>query len=265
MTVGRNVLKRTSMAFLIKKCLQTLFLPPVLPLLLLALGAGLSAKRRKAGRVLVLAGLGISYVFSIPLTVSLMAKGIEIYPPVRMDRLEKAQAIVILGGGHRGRALEYGQAMPNEVTLERLSYGAVLARRTHLPVLVSGGAPEGGDPESAVMARTLDDLFGLKAAFRETRSLDTADNARYCREILEKNGIDTVVLVTHAAHMRRAVSEFRGQGFSVIPAPTVFLSHDTRKRLFFGLVPDIKSTARAHALVHEAVGLFVLWLRNLGA
>ena len=250
------------MAFMLKKFLQSLFLPPLLPMLLVAVGSGLAWKKKKPGIAVILSGLTVSVFFSMPLTVTLMTRGLETIAPVRPEQLETAGAIVILGGGQRGWAGEYGRSMPSRGTLERLCYGATLARRTRLPVLVTGGAPSGGNPESDVMEKTLADLFGVKTAWNENRALDTADNARFSGEILKREGIGTVVLVTHASHMRRAANEFRSRGLTVVPAPTAFFSHGMRGKPLFGLVPDMESIYQGYYVTHEWVGLLVQGLRK---
>ena len=50
-----------------------------------------------------------------------------------------AEAIVILGGGTRRNAPEYGGDTLGRLTLERVRYGAQVAKLTALPVLVTGG------------------------------------------------------------------------------------------------------------------------------
>jgi len=253
------------MIFLLKKFLQSMFLPPILPLLLIAVGLVLTwtKKKRKLAITLTIAGLSISVFISIPLTVDFMARQLENIPAVQPQQLEQAQAIVILAGGQRGWASEYGEDMPNRFTLERLCYGAVLARRTKLPVLVTGGTPSGGASEAEVMAKALHNLFDVKTAWIENRSLDTTDNARFSADILKRANIKTIVLVTHAAHMRRSVNEFSYVGLTVIPAPTAFSSEDQRKRPLLGLVPNMSSIYTGYSVTHEWVGLFVQSLRHM--
>lgn len=242
-----------------------MFLPPILPLLLIAAGLVLTwkKKKRKLAITFTIAGLCISVFCSIPLTVNFMARHLENIPAVQLQQLEQAQAIVILAGGQRGWASEYGGYMPNRSTLERLCYAATLIRRTNLPVLVTGGAPSGGKPEAEVMAKALHDLFAVKTKWLENRSLDTTDNARFSAEILKQSNIKTVVLVTHAAHMRRSVNEFRHAGLTVVPAPTAFFSDDQRKRPLFGLVPNMSSAYTGYYVTHEWVGLLVQSLRHM--
>ena len=63
----------------------------------------------------------------------------EHYPPLDLPRAADAQAIVILGGGgQRSFAPEYGGPAADPVLLEKLNYGAFIARKTGLPILVTG-------------------------------------------------------------------------------------------------------------------------------
>jgi uncharacterized SAM-binding protein YcdF (DUF218 family) len=50
--------------------------------------------------------------------------------PLDLAQVSNAQAIVILGGGVRREAPEYGGATLGGITLERVRYGARLARTT---------------------------------------------------------------------------------------------------------------------------------------
>ena len=52
----------------------------------------------------------------------------------------------------------------------------------------------------------------------EEKSLTTKENALFTRQILEKEGINKIILVTNEWHMQRAKLLFEGQGFQVLPA-----------------------------------------------
>jgi uncharacterized SAM-binding protein YcdF (DUF218 family) len=261
---NHDIERRYILIFILKKFLQTIALPPALPLLLIAAGlvSTWKNKKQRLATTLIFAGFSISVFFSIPLTVDIMARQLESIPAVQPQQLEQAQAIVIMGGGQRGWASEYGGDMPSKSTLERLCYGATLARRAKLPVLVTGGSPSDGAAEAKIMAKVLNDLFSVKTAWIESRSLDTTDNAKFSAEILKRSNIKTVVLVTHAAHMRRAVNEFRHAGLTVIPAPTAFFSDERRKPILFGLVPNMSSIYTGFYVTHEWVGLLAQNIRH---
>ena len=248
--------------FFAKKLLEGIFLPPFLPFLVIACGLLLGRRNHRCGLVVVWCGLLIGLFFITPLSVNWLAKTLEIYPAVESGQLKTAQAIVILGGGERALAQEYGGATPNRFTLERLRYGARLSRQISLPVLVSGGAPAGLEPEAEVMAESLQSDFGIAVQWKEGRSLDTADNARYSAEMLKNSGIKNIVLVTTASHMRRAIYEFRRTGLTVIPAPTAFFSDAPASRKCFEYFPDMSSASVGVAVAHEWVGILAQHIRD---
>jgi uncharacterized SAM-binding protein YcdF (DUF218 family) len=186
-----------------------------------------------------------------------MAQKMENYQAVTKSQLRTAQAIVILGGGKRGPAREYGDWVPNRLTLERLLYGSRLAKESGLPVLVSGGDPKGMKPEAELMAQSLKVDFNTPVRWIESRSLDTTDNALYSAEIFKKAGIQKIVLVTTALHMRRSVAAFKHEGLEVVPAPTDFISDISPKKMIYDYLPNTGSAVNGWAIVHEWVGFVV--------
>ena len=145
--------------------------------------------------------------------------------------------------------------MPSRLTLERLLYGARLAKQSELPVLVTGGAPTGDIAEARLMADVLNKDFGVKAKWIEVRSLDTADNASMSAAILLPAGITRVAVVSHAAHLRRALAEFRAQGFDAVGAPTAFMSRGPNGEESFDFTPSMTSAYTGWYAVHEWLGI----------
>ena len=133
-------------------------------------------------------------------------------PVLDLARAGDAQAIVILAGGSvRAAAPEYaGEAAAGGDLLERLAYGAYLAHRTGLPVLVSGTAPE-----TQAMQASLSRDFGVTPRWVENRSRDTFQNAQYSAPLLRAQGITRILLVTDALHEHRAAAEFAAAGLAV--------------------------------------------------
>jgi uncharacterized SAM-binding protein YcdF (DUF218 family) len=106
------------------------------------------------------------------------------------------------------------------LTLERLRAGAALARRTGLPVLVTGGVPGWGAPPLAdLMAASLRDEFGIPVRWVEARSRDTRENALFSARVLAAEGITAGYVVTHAWHLPRTLDAFARAGFTALPAP----------------------------------------------
>ncbi|MBV9344188.1 MAG: YdcF family protein [Gammaproteobacteria bacterium] len=201
-----------------KGVLRTLVLPPAGPLLIAAAGLVLLARgrARRSGFALLLAGLASLWLLATPLIADQLWRAVARQPPLDVRGAGAAQAIVILGGGsERRHAPEYGfEAVAGAQLLERVAYGAYVARRTHLPLAVSGTTEE-----VEAMRATLRRDFGLEVRWAEGDSRDTFDNARYCARLLQPQGVTRLVLVTSASHVHRAAAEFRSAGFTVWPAP----------------------------------------------
>ena len=203
----------------LRQALAALVLPPTGPLLLALLGLALLGRRPRLGRMLAWLGVVGLLILSLPVVSHSLMRSLEA-AALDLQRTGDAQAIVILGGGVRRNAAEYGGDTLSRLTLERVRYGALVARTTRLPVLVSGGSAYGGAAEATLMQRVLEQEFNLEVRWSEERSRDTRTNAVESAAILLPAGIKRVILVTHGAHMPRASGEFASAGFQVTPAPT---------------------------------------------
>ena len=180
--------------------------------------------------------------------------------PLSAASMRQAQAIVVLGGGRHPQAAEYAQQdSPSLAMLARLRYAAHLHRHTNLPLLVTGGAPDGsGESEAAVMARVLQQEFLVPVRWKEEASINTAQNGALSATLLREDGIDRILLVTDAIHMHRALQVFRAQGLEVIAAPTYYQSHGRLAPKDF--IPGAKGFQITHYAMHEWIGL--LWYRQ---
>jgi uncharacterized SAM-binding protein YcdF (DUF218 family) len=131
------------MYFVLKSVVRSLMLPPAAPLILAAIGALMTWRRRRFGGVLLAVGLVSLWLFATPIVADAVSRLAEHYPALDISKPTNAQAIVILGGGGlREFAPEYGGPSAEYILLERLSYGAFVARATGLPILVSGAPTE---------------------------------------------------------------------------------------------------------------------------
>lgn len=209
-------------------------------------------------------GLMLALALITPASVDLLLDNLETTPPLQVANLKGADAIVILGGGSRSYAPEFGGTTVNRLTLERLRYGARLARQSKLPVMVTGGAANGEVPEGTVMKAALEEDFGVPVRWVESRSRDTRENADLCAAALLPAGVRRVVLVTHAAHMRRSVELFERAGFQVTAAPTAFFLDRSPSRNKEGIpgMPDMNSAYAAWYAAHEWVGLLANHLKR---
>ena len=233
----------------LKTLLKDLILPPAGPLLLVLLGLVLLKIRPLLARICLAAGIASLWLLSTPIVSDVLTRIVELYPPVDMQLAANAQAIVILGGGgQRAHAPEYGGVPAAEpYLLERLSYGAYLAKKTGLPILVTGFSLE-----ARAMHDTLQRNFGIETRWVDDQAYDTFQNARNSARILTAQGVRRIVLVTRAAHMRRSVQEFTDAGFDVVPAPVGILA--PRDFGILRLIPNADALMRSQNAIYELLG-----------
>ncbi len=248
--------------FLLKKILSSLVLPPTGPLLLAFLGLWLARFRPRTGRWLIAFGTGMLLLLSLPWCSGLLLQSLEDTTPISAASLAQAQAIVILGGGTYHEAPEYGGDTVSSLGLERLRYGARLARASGLPVAAVGGIIASERPEGEMMREALATDFGVTIRWVEIESRDTAENAAKLAPILTQAGIARIVLVTHSWHMRRARTLFEHHGLQVLPAPTGFAT--TTHASIYNWLPGASALYGSQIALHEWLGLLVDRLSGIG-
>lgn len=234
--------------FALKMLIKPLMLPPAGLVLLGFLGVMLLGRRPRLARALLILALASLWLMSLPVVCDALSGLAEAYPPLDWRRAADARAIVILGGGgQRSYAPEYGGPAADPVLLERLSYGAFVARKTGLPILVTGLKIE-----ASAMRATLQRNFGIEPRWIDARSHDTFDNAANSMRLLEAAGIRRIVLVTSATHMRRSVHEFTDAGAEVVPAPAGMLAR--RDPGLTQYLPNADAMLRSQFAVNELLG-----------
>ena len=204
----------------LKALIKVLVLPPTGLLLISVLGLALWTRSPRVGRSLAATGVLALLVLSVPVVADYLNEFVDTTAPLELAKARDAQAVVILGGGVRRNAAEYGGETLAPLTLERVRYGARVARLTGLPVLVSGGSRYESAPEAVLMKASLEDEFNVPVRWVEARSSTTHENAVFSARILRKAGVHEVILVAHGFDMRRATAEFAGVGIATVPAPT---------------------------------------------
>lgn len=245
-----------SISWLITNFIAAFLLPP-LPLLILGLiGLGLLKRRRGPGKALLALSLISIWLLSTPFVATVLLDSLK--PPPRSFSGDEAEAIVILGGGSMRDSVEYGGDTLGRFSLERVRYGAWLAKKLGKPILVTGGAPDGGIPEGDMMRASLEQEFAIpNVRWVEDASINTRENARLSSPLLKQAGIERIYLVSHAWHLARAIPEFESLGFKVIPAGTGYTLPDTPNPLDF--VPNARALYESWLATHEWIGL--LWYR----
>lgn len=227
----------------------TLFVPPanLAPFAACALMLG-----RRIGRRVAAAALMLLVLLSLPIVANTLLRSLGDGGSVAAGQ-DAPQAIVVLGADVAEGAAGQGAGVPGALTLQRLRTGAALARKTGLPILVTGGIVSTDVPPVAkIMADSLADDFRLPAKWVEPDSATTWENARDSVPILRAAGISRAFVVTHAWHMRRAMIAFAGSGVQAVPFP---LDQAERSDIdAWSFAPRTSALMTSYYALHEWIG-----------
>ncbi|MCU0805347.1 MAG: YdcF family protein [Burkholderiales bacterium] len=241
--------------FFLRKAATALMLPPVGPLLLSVVGLLLSRRAPRLGRTLAWTGVLALLALSFHPVADALLVAASHTAPLDAKEAAKAQAIVIISGGVRRDAPEYGGDTVGRLSLERVRYGAKVAKETGLPVLVTGGVVHEGRPEAELMKEALEREFAVPVRWTEIESRNTRENAQRSAAMLRAAGVTRIVLVAHAFDIPRARGEFEAAGLAVVPAPT--LIPDLRFEWPRSLVPGMSALLGSYYALYELLGDFV--------
>lgn len=245
--------------------LRSLILPPVSLLLLFALGRWIQSWHPRTGKIISNSSLVLLLLLSTCAGAWLLVTPLEnLEKPLIATTQTGAQAIVVLSAGSLASNPEYDNtAIPDYIALGRIRYGAKLYRDTGLPILVTGGSGSKNiahDSFAMSMARVFEYEFKIPVKWHEDQSSNTRENADYSAQILKKDGVTHILLVTDAMHMRRAKLVFEQAGLRVTSAPTLFFSRDEIG--LFSYLPSAEGLRRSHYAMYEWLGLVWYWMKT---
>jgi uncharacterized SAM-binding protein YcdF (DUF218 family) len=138
-------------------------------------------------------------------------------------------------------------------------HAARLYRAGKAPVvIVSGGRmPWSHSPltEAEAMAELLREWGVPDAAILfEDAGRTTYEGAVRTRALLDERGLDSVLLVTSASHMPRALATFRSLGIAAEPAATDYPSYSADRAPGFGWVPNAEALVATQRAFKEVLG-----------
>lgn len=237
--------------------IKVALLPPAGLFVMLAGGLVLARWRRRAGRSVCLGAVALLYLLSTGAGSWLLVHPLEqLEPPLTGATGARAGAVVVLSAGRIRRSPEYdGRPMPDFITLNRMAYAAHVVRARKLPLLVTGGflAETRDESLAAGMQRVFQDAFQLPVRWVEQRSRNTAENAQFSVPLLRASGVDHIILITDAMHMRRARLSFERGGMQVTSGPTFYQEPGHFDPL--RLLPSAENLRRSHYALYEWLGL----------
>lgn len=207
-----------------------------------------------------------TWVLATPFAAQALARSLESrYPPTPVDTIPVADAIVVLGGGISPRA-EPRRDHDLQQQADRIWFGADLYRAGKAPLMIVTGQRPFVDagPTAADAAADILERLGVPgdAIVAPGRSERTFTDAQVVQAVLERRDLQSILLVTSAMHMPRALATFRKAGIDAAPAPTDFVVTSVPVVAGNTWLPDGHAFALSTAAMHEYVGM--LWYRSKG-
>lgn len=220
-------------------------------------------RKKKIRRLLVAAAVGVMLLFSNPFLHRIATHSWE-PPPVPVEEIARAAPYeygIVLGGFTRMYARPLDRLHLND-SANRFSQSLELyhQRKIKKLVFVSGSTTTGKPPLSeAELARDAAIRFGVPVddIIALPKSRNTYENAIEFREFLSgQSETDSLLLITSASHMPRALACFRKQELNPDSFPT-----DYRSNRDPGSANDLCSLLIPNAATFTAWGtLFREWL-----
>ena len=255
----------------------SLFLSKLLPMFFYPLGAAISLavaggicvalQLRRLAMSSFVVGLVVLWVSSTPVFASWALGSLERqYPARTMADTPEADVAIVLGG-----AIGLPLAPRVELDLydasDRVLHAARLFRAGKIKrVLVTGGNSPwlvAVKPEADFIKSLLIE-WGVPAAAIETagRSRNTYENALEIKEIQQRSGFKSALLVTSAAHMPRAMAIFLKAQLPVVASSADILVVDGAWDPMFRWLPDAAALTMTTNAVKEWIGFWAYRARG---
>jgi len=250
------------MSVLLTKILAQLVYPLTQSLILnIAAGLLFWRRRQRLGGLCLAVSLSWLWLCATPAFSDFLRAPLErTYPPVPIADLPNADAIVILGGGMQAAAPPHRLNFNLGSAADRIWYGAQLykAGKADRILATGGGLPwfGSGQPEAPAIVQFLANLgVPEQVVLLETTSMNTYQNALHSKPVLQTQQLNSILLVTSALHMPRALATFRAQGFQAQPAPTDFEVVPVAQPTALRWLPDAEALADTTRGLREYLGL----------
>lgn len=208
------------------------------------------------------AGTCIYLLTSNPTISNYLVSKLEFqYPQIPLSKTPISDAIIVLGGSMRPPSFprRYSQLSS---TSDRFWHAARLykAGKAKKIILIGGNVYENPaiKPESLYVRDSLIKLgVPAKAIISETKSRTTIENSLYAKQLLEKHSVKSLLLVTSALHMPRAVKAFENINATVTPCSTDTIVAFNQKPDVFHWIPNADAFANSTKALHEYYGIWV--------
>jgi uncharacterized SAM-binding protein YcdF (DUF218 family) len=227
-----------------------------------------SPRRLRWVRQLLMSSFLLLAVLSSPLIATPLIGSLESwYHSPQLTPTDRFDAIVVLGGGINAKGSLRPTTEPSSYSRNRTTCGVNLYQQGYAPTLVlTGGDGQifGTGPREAVEMKRWAIRLGVpeSATKIDAEARNTYENATGTKLLL---GPASILLVSSASHLPRAVPVFTKQGFRVTPAPCDYVSQDLPRESWdnidpFDILPSGTALHHTTEVVTEVAGIVIYWL-----
>ncbi|MBN1958697.1 MAG: YdcF family protein [Desulfuromonadales bacterium] len=249
--------------FLVKKFLGNLLMPVPMIIILLfwAFLLLLRRKTRWAGLIVLLLSTVALFVGSYaPLSQRYISRMEDPIPSYQADPSQAVDYISVLGSWHQSNP---EQPLTSEIApsgIVRLTEGIRIYRLNPSSKLIFTGFKGLREDPLSYPEKLRELAVALGVPDSDILTFDgPRDTAEEAQLIAREFPTASLVLVTSALHMPRALGLFHGAGLDPVPAPT---EHRSKPTTSWWLFPTAKNLAASEDWAHEGLGY--LWARLMG-
>ena len=249
----------------------------ILPLMVLPVGLVIEltflaflllvAGKKKSSALLLLLAMVLLWTASMPYVADTLKGGLErAYPAVMMTEIPRSKCVVVLGG-----AVEPVRPPRVDIDLldgaDRVRKAAQLYNEGFASIVIVSGGNQPWSPFEESEAESIQTLLverGVPAEsiVLESDSRNTRENAFNSVALMEKLECGKPLLVTSAAHMKRAVAAFSRLRVEVFPVSTDVKVVDLPKLTVFDFLPDAEALHMTNDALREWIGQWVYKLNE---
>ena len=247
------------MFLLLSKTLDVLVAPLTWAIALGLLGFFSTRRHARLGAVLTLSSVAVLVFFSLEPVAGALVRGVESGARRSFKPGTTYDAVIVLGGIIDPAASNHSGELELSEPVERILRAAELLRSGQARmVLISGGLrhPDGATPSEAerLAAWLVEQGIDANRIVAEGRSRNTHENAVESARIVSARGWKTLLLITSARHVPRALATFRAAGLEPDVLP---VDHQATDGSEDGFLPRAEAFALSTDMLRELVGRVV--------
>ena len=250
------------MLFSLKKIISFFIEPLGLVLCFFLLGLYFLIKKRPVlSKISLIFALLLLFTFSYPPVSNALISPLEAhYQRFNANQHPEVKFIHILGFGHNQDTAQPISSRLYDTSIKRITHGVLIYKQLNNPkvkLILTGSKPSNFKTSIAKMASNFAVKLGINPdnIILGGQAKDTSEEAKFAQSIVGKQ---TVILVSSASHLPRAMQLFQALGVNTIPAPTNFYKN-TQVNYFSA--PSLHSLKVSQIAIHEYWGK--LWLKML--